>query len=434
MTQSTRFPQLVGTSTSKLELELGGDTVTDTPQVTTNASILLNEILCGHNDHNDHNDHLYGKLDLSCFSISNGVFCSICSAVAELSAQSRLSNLSMDMRDQDRWQWLIYGLCCGASNTDIPSVEVLWGTLTKSDISIIADVLRVGYPLPAPKQECAYGIYGFVNLQAGVEVHLCDFLDDEHAVIMIPISCRCRAVYDPNNGNELVNFVVPGYGACVAKLGGAVQFTPDSTPNFRVKPLRGSLALMYITIETPEVLLDLLTMITSGLRALKLYGHHKYTATQIHLDLCALATACPKLRELSTDSIDVVVSSHNNALRQWPIKYMELNVIQQVSDLLPCLGDPTTRMAHELVELRVSIQWREPFDDEEVKKLKAHNGEFLPVVKEKFPLPLKIAMISAVTSTFSKAKAIQRMNADLLSGIFVLASTPEQRVIECLEW
>ncbi|OWZ01575.1 hypothetical protein PHMEG_00027007, partial [Phytophthora megakarya] len=232
------------------------------------------------------------------------------------------------------------------------------------------------------------------------EVHLCDFPDDEHAVIMVPSSCHCRAVYDPDNSKELVNFVVPGYGACVANLGGAVQFTPDSR------------------------------IVTNGLRNFTLEAHEEFDTTQFELDLRALSVACPELQTLSTYYINVVLSVHYNALRRWPIQYMSLTGIQQISDLELCLSDTATQMARTLVELKVTSRMDERLDEEEVKKLKAHDGEFLPVIKEKFPLQLKIAMISAVTST-SSTKAIHLLDTYILSLIFVFSSTPEQRVVQC---
>ncbi|OWY95352.1 hypothetical protein PHMEG_00034668, partial [Phytophthora megakarya] len=124
------------------------------------------------------------------------------------------------------------------------------------------------------------------------------------------------------------------------------------------------------------------------------------------LNLCALSAACPELRILKTDKINVVVSVDQNTLRHWPIKRLVLKSIQHVSSLLPLLSDPKLRSSRELVKLKVTTRGHERFNKEEVKMLKAHNGEFLSVVKEKFPIQSKIAKISAVTSADS-TEAIQ---------------------------
>ncbi|OWY94748.1 hypothetical protein PHMEG_00035435, partial [Phytophthora megakarya] len=83
-----------------------------------------------------------------------------------------------------------------------------------------------------------------------------------------------------------------------------------------------------------------------------------------------------------------MVSGHDNSLRRCSIKCMSLTNIQQISDMETCLSDLTARVTRGRCKR---------FDKEEVKKLKAHDGEFLRVVKENVSLQSKIAMISFVT-------------------------------------
>lgn len=68
-------------------------------------------------------------------------------------------------------------------------------------------------------------------------------------------------------------------------------------------------------------------------------------------------------------------------------------------------------------------------------ELKTHDGEFLPVVKEKLPAQSKAALISVVTWASSVTKPLNRLDAYVLSLISVFASTPQQRSDDCRsEW
>ncbi|POM63539.1 Hypothetical protein PHPALM_21043 [Phytophthora palmivora] len=404
--QSTNISEIVsaltGTVTSFCSLSLGGHGIPDSSQTVTNEGILLSAVLCGKSLGK------IGELSMSCFSVSNKFFSSICSAVADSSPDVYLSTLDMHIENSDRWSWLVYALCCGASTIAVPSVKMTMGTLTKSVISSIAQVLRVGYPQPTSE---VGNTYGFVNIQAGVKVQPCGFSGDDKTVVILPSDCCCRAHYDPAN-SEWVNVIVPGYGKCKAKLGDAIEYTPDSaTSRLRTKRFCGSMAFTGISTEAPELLMELLTLVATGLHTLKLIN---WDVTRLpQLDLRTLSAACPKLQVLETENYNVVVSAHANALRQWSIKQMSLQGTQQVSDLIPCLSDPTLRSSRKLVKLKVTSPRNHAFDKEEVKLLTSHDGEFLPVIKEKFPILLKTAMISVVTRADS-TKAIHCLDACIL--------------------
>jgi len=97
-------------------------------------------------------------------------------------------------------------------------------------------------------------------------------------------------------------------------------------------------------------------------------------------------------------------------------------------------------MAREIVEVSVSAQGYNGFDEEKRKSLDAHDGDCLPLVKEKFPLQSKVGLLSVVTRCSSSrrsgwgAKAISKLDANVLSRIFAFASTPERRTVCCQGW
>ncbi|EGZ05538.1 hypothetical protein PHYSODRAFT_307788 [Phytophthora sojae] len=339
----------------------------------------------------------------------------------------------MGLDGSRRWPWPIYALCCGPADVLVPSVEISRGTLTKSDISTIHAVLKTNYPQPIVKSDTTIlRQYGFIEIEEGAEVRVCGVNNDEENEFVATSACRCRALYDPED-EEWVNFIVPGHGARKSKLGsGNVRFIPDcGNSYFRFKRLSGSLTIKYVTFQSPKVLTDLLALVTSGLRSLTLCGDAEDPATTaIHVDLCALATACPELQYLYVSEMNVVISSHDDALCRWSIKTLCLHEHSgSLSDLTRCLRTSTLRMARQLVILEVTAR-RHGYDEAEVNELKTHDGEFLPVTMVKFPTTSKAAMISVVLSASSSAtKPIHRLDAYMLSLIFVFASTPEQRSV-----
>lgn len=245
-------------------------------------------------------------------------------------------------------------------------------------------------------------------------------------------ACHCRALHDPLDG-EWVTVIVPGYGVCKAKLGEGIRFTPDSdNPAFPVKRLCGSLEISRVRFETAAVLMDLLTLVTSGLRRLTLFAPDDDATAAIQIDLCVFSTACPELRHLSVTHFDVVVSAHNVSLRRWPVKTIFLQWWQErrstLSDVTRCLKNTELRMTRELTSLEVRPS--SLVDPDEVKELNSRDGEFLPVAKEKLPAESKAALMSVATSATSAALN-RLMDANILSLIFVFASTPAQRSVHC---
>ncbi|KAE9105660.1 hypothetical protein PF002_g12190 [Phytophthora fragariae] len=275
--------------------------------------------------------------------------------------------------------------------------------------------------------------YGFADIREGTELYPRVRYGDNDSGFVLSSGCRCRALYDPNDGVSFVNFVVPGYGIRKPQLGEGVKFTPESEKTvFPEKRLCGSLALYNSTFETSAVLMELITLVTHGLRSLTLDGYgEEVTTAATPIDLCALSTACPELQHLYTIKFNVVVSAHNESLRRWPIKMIAVrDCTSPLSDLTRCLRNPTLRMARQLVELEVTAR-KNVLDEEEMRELNANDGEFLHITKEKLPAKSKAAMLSVVTSASCTTKPIRRLDAYILSLIFTFASIPEQRSVKC---
>jgi hypothetical protein len=131
-----------------------------------------------------------------------------------------------------------------------------------------------------------------------------------------------------------------------------------------------------------------------------------------------------------------VLPCNNDALGSWPIKKLRVKMSHTFPDLAPYLESPTMRTAQELMEISVSAKG----DEEKKAKLDAHDGDYLPLVKEKFPLQSKFAMLSVVASrsslrrSVSEVKAINKLDANVLSRIFAFASPPERRTVCCQGW
>ncbi|KAJ8576958.1 hypothetical protein ON010_g2247 [Phytophthora cinnamomi] len=219
------------------------------------------------------------------------LFAAICSAVADSTTEAQLSLLGMELDNPERWPWLIYALCCGSADKPVLAT-ISWGELTEGDMLVIAAVLQTNYPLPIlDSDSTSPHQYGFLDIQKGAKIRLCGVSDDKDNIFVVSSSCRCRALYDPAD-SEWVNVIVPGYGACKAKLGGDIRFTPDSgNSDIRKKRLSVWLEIDNVTIETPAVLIDLLTLVTRGLRKLNLFAPEVPTPAAIQVDLCALSTA-----------------------------------------------------------------------------------------------------------------------------------------------
>ncbi|GMF43934.1 unnamed protein product [Phytophthora fragariaefolia] len=337
----------------------------------------------------------------------------------------------MYLEGSGRWSWLAYALCCGASEAIIPSVEIARGTLTKSDVQIMSTVLRTNYPQPILKngQRDSHR-YGFVNIREGTELHLCGVNDVDIETFVVPSRCRCRALYDPAEG-ECINIVVQGYGMCKSKLGGGVQFVPDpEKPCFRKKRVSTSLSLKYVTFETSTVLMDMLALVTSGLLKLTIYAGYNDTMHRIEVDLYTLSIACPELQNFTVGIFNAIVSAYDEPLCRWRVKTIRLREYTGLlSDLTECLRNSTLQLSRSLTCIEVDPPWYGECNKQEVEELMAHNGDFLPVIKEKFPIKSKLAVLSVVTSSSYATQSIRRLDAFNLSTIFVFASVPARRSV-----
>lgn len=218
------------------------------------------------------------------------------------------------------------------------------GKLKKSDVLALSAVLQNNYPLPILEANGRGShAYGFVDIREGTELYPSGVNDGSGNSFVLSRARPFRALYDPTYNGSWVNFVVPGYGMCHAKLEHGVKFTPDpEDPVCRERRISGSLALNFVTFETPAVLMELLTLVTRGLRSLRLLANDD-AAASMGIDLSALSSACPGLQHLSITKYGVVVSDHGGSLRRWPIKTIALR--EYLSDLIGCLRDTTLRMA-----------------------------------------------------------------------------------------
>ncbi|KAE9131133.1 hypothetical protein PF006_g15595 [Phytophthora fragariae] len=144
-------------------------------------------------------------------------------------------------------------------------------------------------------------------------------------------------------------------------------------------------------------MMRLLKITGEGLYELSLENglYNENQTIQVSIDLAVLADACPLLQAVKLKDFNVHVSARTEALQQWPILAMVLKGVH-VSALLSCLADSTLRMSRELTTLRVTPTGSHSFSGDQIRAFQAHDGEFPPVVKEKFPLNSKAAMISVV--------------------------------------
>ncbi|GMF39632.1 unnamed protein product [Phytophthora fragariaefolia] len=154
---------LAMTATKHVELILGGEMI-NSPAAMMNAGFLLNTLVRGRTVCED-----IGRTNPSTFQLEHGRFVLSCDRLA-------------------------YALCGGASEAVIPSVKILRGPLTKSDVHIISAVLRRNYPQPILENgQNDNHQYGFVNIPEGTELHFFGVNDVDIETFVVPSRCRCRA-------------------------------------------------------------------------------------------------------------------------------------------------------------------------------------------------------------------------------------------------
>lgn len=106
-----------------------------------------------------------------------------------------------------------------------------------------------------------------------------------------------------------------------------------------------------------------------------------------------------------------------------------------VDDLGPCLSDLAHNLARKLVDLRLDVPNGWDFSEEREDKLKAHNGKYLPVVKEKLPIRSKAAMLSVFSGALSSSGnsvAVGHLDPHALELIFGFAATAARRSVTIL--
>lgn len=236
-------------------------------------------------------------------------------------------------------------------------------------------------------------------MQEGAQLRLV-LPNGEETSLVVSSLTRCRARYNPAISPGDVDAVVPGYRICKVMLkDGVSKFTRDAQetscfarhPSGRVH----SLTLSFDVVEDGAMVADLLTLVCWRLKKLSLKNE---PSDHAKLDLSALAEACPALEGLDIEDFDVVVTVDSDALRVWPIQKIEIYGSTSVPDLATCLRNHSYRMARELATLSVCRLHHSTCDTREVESLNEHDGDFLPLTKEKLPNEAKAALTSVVKS------------------------------------
>ncbi|POM68426.1 Hypothetical protein PHPALM_15416 [Phytophthora palmivora] len=401
LTHAVAIPQMTAalarTPASHLYLRFGerarSSIPTSNQQSLMEEGFLLSTLLCGRSICEGTGEYPpltnrmnYSYLSISCERVSEVSVAAICSAVAEI-AVANFIDFTVHSVGPGTWPWLTYAICCGTSA--IPSLTIYGVTLMKSDITAIADVLKTCYPKPSSTRHSSE--YGFVTLQEGTEVWPIALIEDNDSPLILSSECRCRARF---NGGNCAEVVIPGYGVCKASLReGLAQVSCDSERVHYRENLMcriRSLYLCLVKLESVSLVVDLLALICGNLRSLQLINNTGKYAT---LDLTALSAACPGLEQLRTTRFDITVSDHDEALQEWPLKRLSICETTKLAGIVACFRNPALRMTGELLDITLDprLPERGEFDEEELKELVSHDEEFLPVVKEKFPIELKIA-------------------------------------------
>jgi hypothetical protein len=431
------------------------DNASDSPTIVANGGLLLNVLLrgrslcfvAGHNRGYQTASVSVTKCNFSCSWVYDGEFAAVCSAIAELPGERVMEDLSFFAVCRGRWLWLVYMLCCGSSSLNLHNLKLVGASLTNADIASLSVMMQNRYPVVAREASAVrVSEYGVASIPEGAELQ-----PTSNEVLISALAFRCRARYTSTSTPGWVEAVVPGYGICKTRVGDEVScFDRDSsqlgTPTSRDCRLQ-SLKLHIASIELDTLVLGLLKHVGSGLRTLSMELDETLTDEyydpnrRADLDLGKLAAVCPRLEVLELKYFDVVVLPCNDdALRDWPIKKMIAAGTDRFPDLAPYLENLEMQMARELVDITIHAPENEDFDEEKRKKLEGHDGDYLPLVKEKFPLQSKVAVLSVVASSSSshrsvlETKAFNKLDANVLGCVFAFAATPGRRKVRIREW
>ncbi|KAG7386583.1 hypothetical protein PHYPSEUDO_015491 [Phytophthora pseudosyringae] len=243
--------------------------------------------------------------------------------------------------------------------------------------------------------------------------------------------------------------IIPGHGICRARLeeqgNRFVRDSPEESSSEIDTSADGasgilSLKLNFFDLHSDTTVMNFLGIVGANLKALSI---GMIVRRQFHVDLNALATACPNLEEFTLERISLSLFDNHETLRNWGVQKILLRDTGKASDLQSCLvylNDRAMRMSRELVYVGISLsRTPPPMPSGAVDALNARDGEFLPMAKEKVPAGSKAALISVVTKasglkrTTSYSKPIHRLNETVMALIFGFAATPEQRTVRIIQ-
>ncbi|KAG7386565.1 hypothetical protein PHYPSEUDO_015473 [Phytophthora pseudosyringae] len=373
---------------------------------------------------------------ITCYGVSDLMVSPACSAIAELQAVGAI-NLGLKILTSDPpspWGWLVYAMCCTTSHTTVRDVVINEASLTKEDLYVIDQVLRTRFPQHSIGSKAETSEYGYLEMQEGTTL----LLKNEEEKVVVTTACRRRAVHNTAVLPDAVGVVIPGYGLLWANIGdGANNFIGDILPKTFSQRVHSrciqDLTIDYLLVEDDSCVFDLLTLIGKGLRKLslsKLENSPRFRPDEDGLDLSVLAAICPEMDELTLRDFEVSVSEYNEALQNWPVKKMGLHCTARFPPVVQCLSDGKCRMSKELVQIYVTSPVGWPFSDNEIRQMKVHDDELLPLTKEKLPILAKTALLSVVTGR-SGTSEIGAFDAYIVSLIFAFASTPVKRLVGC---
>ncbi|ETM01918.1 hypothetical protein L917_01546 [Phytophthora nicotianae] len=377
------------------------------------------------------------------FDSSFHTFTGVCAALASGASFGRLA-LWVDVDEQanlqvvqdECWSWLAYALWSKGSGCSVRELAIGGIGLSRSGLSIFKAAFQQNYPEPDLMRNVEYGL---ITIPEGVEVKPRAWMENDSMGLMLTHECRCRARY--NNATKNVDFILPGFGICTTKADNRSKFVPDATADLSDEvvahiPNLGSLELDLSQVESGDVLDALLKLIGSDVRSLTLSIQEGWLGVgnqRVKVDLRELAPCVPHLEELHLQNVTIFVSKHNELLRRWGLKTLEMYEADDADSLDTCLRllvDKTLRSTRELSELEISVGQLErlnPLARGLMNAISGHIGEFLSVAKDEFPSASKAVMISVVNDCHSPQSSLQYIDASILTLIFEFAARAQQR-------
>lgn len=335
--------------------------------------------------------------------------------------------------NHERWKWLAFALFSNASNGAITQLELSKIRLTRRDVAEVAAVMQSGFPQPKARDDEHPVHYGHVDVQKGTALKVAGLPTGNQATIVLSRDVRCRALYDPASNDHVLSVVVPGHGVChlERERGQENRFIADPPEGVPERADRGCgvevLESFFLRPDSGDTLTDMLALIGRNLRALTIA---ETPDVHITVDVGSLAAACPRLKQLMLTCYDVAISNLKG-LAGWGVEHLVLVVNKEVPNLAECLSD--SRFFRQLKTLQVVILSYASLKPRYIRALEAHNGECIPVVKEKLSMPSKAALLSVLEARtgikrFSGEKA-KSSSKTFLDVIFEMAAKPERRSV-----